>query len=38
MEKEEENDRADDDISLGDLSALLEVLQGGVVVELSSIA
>jgi hypothetical protein len=35
MENEEERDRADDDVSLGHLSALLESLQGGIVVELS---
>ena len=37
VEKEEERDGANDDISLGHLGALLESLQGGVVVELSSI-
>ena len=35
MENEEEGDGADDDVSLGNLSALLESLQGRVVVELS---
>jgi len=34
MENEEKRDRADDDVSLGDLGALLKSLQGGVVVEL----
>jgi hypothetical protein len=38
VENEEERDRADDDVSLGDLSALLESLQGRIVVELSGIA
>lgn len=37
VEKEEGRDRADDDVSLGYLGALLECLQGGVVVELSRI-
>lgn len=37
MENEEERDRADDDVSLGNLRALFEGLQGGVVVELSDI-
>jgi len=37
MKKEEERDGANDEVSLGDLSALLESLQGGVVVELSVI-
>lgn len=35
MENEEERNRADDDVRLGHLSALLESLQGGIVVELS---
>jgi len=34
MEKEEERYRANHDVSLGDLSALFESLQGRVVVEL----
>lgn len=38
VENEEERDGADDDVSLGNLSTLLEGLQSGVVVELSSIA
>jgi len=37
MENEEERDGADDDVSLGNLSAMLESLQGGVVVELARI-
>lgn len=37
MEKEEKDDRGDDEISLGDLGALLEILQGWVVVELSGV-
>jgi len=37
VEKEEERDRANDEVSLGYLGALLESLQGGVVVELSRI-
>ena len=35
MENEEERDRADDDVSLGNLSALFESFQGRVVVELA---
>ena len=35
VEEEEESDGADDEVSLGDLSALLERLQSGIVVELS---
>lgn len=38
MEKEERRDGANDDVSFGDLSALFEGLQGGVVVELSGVA
>ena len=38
MEKEEERDGTNDDVSLGNLSTLFDVLQDGVVVELSSIA
>jgi len=37
MENEEERDGADDDVSLGNLSALLESLQGRVVVELARV-
>jgi len=37
MENEEERDGADDGISLGNLSALLESFQGRVVVELARI-
>lgn len=37
VEEEEERDRANYDVSLGDLSAMLDGLQGGIIVELSSI-
>ena len=37
VEEKEERDGADDEVSLGDLTALLESLQSGVVVELSGI-
>lgn len=38
VEDEEERDGADDDVSLGHLSALFEGFQGGIVVELSDLA
>ena len=37
MENEEERDGTDDDISLGNLSTLLESFQGRIVVELARI-
>jgi len=37
VEKEEERNGANDEVSLGNLGALFESLQGGVVVELSGI-
>ena len=37
VEEEEENDGANDQVSLGDLSAFFQRLQRGVVVELSSV-